>query len=122
METEIRICPECGREIRGRRDKKFCDDTCRNAYNNKNYTDQTPDMRNVNNILRRNRRIMEDLLPPEGKIKISGKTLRDKGFDLNYITQVHTTQNGSVYKYCYEYGYLALEGDFFLLVKKDKKQ
>jgi hypothetical protein len=79
-------------------------------------------MRNVNNILRRNRRIMEDLLPPEGKIKISGKILRDKGFDLNYITQVHTTQNGSVYRYCYEYGYLTLEGDFFLLVKKDKKQ
>ncbi len=64
---------------------------------------------------------MEELLPPEGKIKIAGKVLREKGFDVNYITQIHTTQTGSVYRYCYEFGYLPLEGDYFLLVKKEKK-
>jgi hypothetical protein len=121
MEAEIRHCPECGREIKGRRDKKFCDDTCRNTFNNKHYSDQTPEMRNINNALRKNRRIMEELLPPEGKIKIAGKVLREKGFDVNYITQIHTTQTGSVYRYCYEFGYLPLEGDYFLLVKKEKK-
>ena len=28
-------CPECGGNIIGREDKKFCSDYCRNAYNNK---------------------------------------------------------------------------------------
>ena len=28
-------CPECGDKLKGRADKKFCSDACRNAYNNK---------------------------------------------------------------------------------------
>ena len=31
MET----CLECGEKIIGRSDKKFCNDACRNSYNNK---------------------------------------------------------------------------------------
>jgi len=50
-------CAECGDEFIGRADKKFCSDQCRSAFNNKLNSDHSQFMRNVNNILRKNRRI-----------------------------------------------------------------
>ena len=32
---EEKMCPECGKPVFGRIDKKFCSDACRNAFNNK---------------------------------------------------------------------------------------
>lgn len=116
-----RRCLECERPVSGRRDKKFCDDQCRNNYYNRTNADVSDEFKSINLILKKNRRILEELLPPEGKIKVSGKTLSDRGFNPTYITHTYTTQNGSVYRYCYEFGYLGLEGDFFLIVKREGK-
>ena len=33
--SEKKQCLECGNELMGRIDKKFCSDGCRNAYHNK---------------------------------------------------------------------------------------
>jgi len=116
-----RACLECGAEIKGRRDKKFCDDQCRNSFNNKLNADGSPEMRMINNILKKNRKILEDVLQGEGKAKLSSKRLSDLGFNLNYLTHTYTTQTGSIYRYCYEYGYLPLENEFYLVVKNEKK-
>ena len=45
----MKTCLECGEKIVGREDKKFCSDSCRNAYNNKINKDSTNYMRNINN-------------------------------------------------------------------------
>ncbi len=58
----VKNCLACERPIKGRTDKKFCDDSCRNNYNNRLNSDATPLIRNINNILRKNRRILLDLL------------------------------------------------------------
>jgi len=116
-----RTCLECGTTLKGRRDKKFCDDQCRNAFNNKLNAEPSPEIRHINLILKKNRKILEDLLPPDGKTKVSGKRLRELGFDQTFITHTYTTQAGSVYRYCYEFGYLPLENDYFLVVKREKK-
>ena len=118
---EERVCLECGPTVKGRRDKKFCDDQCRNVFNNRLNSDPSPDIKHVNLILKKNRKILEDLLPPDGKTKVSGKKLHALGFDQTYITHTYTTLAGSVYRYCYEFGYLPLEGDYFLIVKREKK-
>jgi hypothetical protein len=110
-------CPECGEKIKGRADKKFCSDMCRNAYNNKLNSDTNNYVRNVNNILRKNRRILEELVPAE-MTRSSRSRLLGKGFDFNFYTGSHTTKKGDTYYYCYEYGYLMGENDFVLLVKK----
>lgn len=110
-------CLECGKPIFGRVDKKFCDDQCRNAHNNKKNSDANNLVRNVHYILRKNRRILEEL-NPTGKEKIHRNKLIDKGFDFTYLTSTYTTKVGAVYYFCYEYGYLALENDLLLLVKK----
>lgn len=120
-ENEERICLDCGKPINGRRDKKFCDDQCRNNYNNKQHGELPQEVKTINLILRKNRKILEDLLPPEGMTKIPSKILISKGFDLTYHTHLYTTKAGSVYHYCYEYGYLFIEGDYVLIVKREKK-
>ena len=116
MSTE-KICLECGEPIKGRADKKFCDDQCRSNYNNKMNSDVTAEMRNINNILRKNRRILESVVHDDGKGKISKTKLQEKGFNFKYFTQTHTTQKGATYKLCYDYGYLPIENDFIMVIK-----
>jgi hypothetical protein len=112
-------CLECGRPLAGRIDKKFCSDMCRNAYNNRLNSDSYNLIRNMNNQLRKNRRILEELCPEE-KAKCSKSVLAGKGFDFNLITSVRPTQKGSIYHFVYDYGYLELENDVYLIVK-DKR-
>ncbi|WMI69195.1 hypothetical protein [Mangrovimonas sp. YM274] len=112
-----KACPECGETIRGRVDKKFCSDACRNSYNNKANKDLRNIIRNTNNKLRKNYRILE-ALNPEQKSKASKGRLVEKGFDFNYITSIYTTKTGKVYYFVYDQGYLPLEGDYYALVKR----
>ena len=77
-------CPECGDKIIGRTDKKFCSDGCRNTYNNRMNKDQKNLMRNINNRLRKNWRILEQL-NPDHKTKKSRAQLIALGFDFNYL-------------------------------------
>lgn len=114
---EKRVCLECGESFNGRVDKKFCSDMCRNSHNNKLNSDGTNYVRNITNILRKNRRIMSDFLPGE-TAKISQQKLIDKGFNFNYHTSITTTKEGKNYIFCYEYGYLPIEGNYYLLVKR----
>jgi hypothetical protein len=118
---EKRVCPECGESISGRVDKKFCSDMCRNAYNNKHNSDSNNFVRNVNNALRRNRRILESSLVGE-KTTLPRQKLLDKGFNFNLHTSQHKTRNNDTYVFCYEYGYLPLENDFVLIVKRKGDQ
>lgn len=115
METQT--CPECGDKIIGRSDKKFCSDACRNAFNNKQNKNSTNYMRNVNNKLRKNFRILSEN-NPEGKTKISKIKLQNAGFDFDFITQIVTYKNGSQYFFVYDQGYKILDNDWFLIVKK----
>jgi hypothetical protein len=110
-------CEECGKAIFGRIDKRFCSDQCRNSFNNRLNSDITNYIRNVNNALRKNRRILAEL-NPEGKIRLSREKLIAKGFDFTCYTSTYTTKEGSQYFYCYEQGYLPIERGYYLLVVK----
>lgn len=114
----MKNCLECGEKIIGREDKKFCSDGCRNAYNNKQNKDTNNLMRNINNRLRKNYRILSEL-NPEDKSKTSRTKLISKGFDFEYFTSIYTTKTGNVYYFLYDQGYMALENDQFVLVKKE---
>jgi predicted nucleic acid-binding Zn ribbon protein len=116
-------CPECGESIKGRTDKKFCSDLCRNAHNNKQNRDTTNYMRTVNNVLRKNRRILSEKVDKGGgKANVHRDKLSEKGFNFTHITHTYKTKKGDTYYFCYEYGYLPLERDFFFLVKWDDKK
>ena len=110
-------CPECGEKIVGRTDKKFCSDYCRNAHNNKINKDNTNLVRNINNQLRKNFRILEELNPTD-KTRASKAKLQAKGFSFEYFTSIYTTKSGTIYYFVYDQGYLPLEGDYYALVKR----
>lgn len=112
-------CLDCGELVRGRSDKKFCNDQCRTNYNNKIKTDLPPLIKRINHILKQNRSILEKL-NPDGKAKILKAKLVQKGFNFTYHTHTFENQKGQVYFFCYEYGYLSLEQDWFLLVKREE--
>lgn len=120
----VRDCLACKKPIKGRTDKKFCNNTCRNNYNNRLNSDVTPLMRNINNILRRNRRILEELLIGRDKtaIVIDGKKLIEKGFHFDYFTERYTNDKSEEYCYCYDYGYRRLEGEKVMAVKDTRKR
>ena len=113
-----KTCLECSEKIVGREDKKFCSDGCRNAYNNKINKDSTNYMRNINNKLRKNYRILSNL-NLEGKSKTAKTKLLSKGFDFDFFTNILNTGTGNTYYFVYDQGYRLLDNDFYMLVKKE---
>ena len=113
-----RICLECNEIVKGRIDKKFCSDYCRNSYNNKVNKDSKNLIRNINNRLRKNYKILTEL-NVSGKTKVTRSKLYDKGFDFQFFTSIYKTKTGIMYFYIYDQGYLGLENDTFLLIKRE---
>lgn len=122
LKEKEKFCLSCGEPIKGRTDKKFCDDQCRSNYNNRLNSENSVQIRIVNNILKKNRKLLEAVGGVDGKGKISKQKLMEKGFNFKYFTQMHTTQKGSVYKLCYEYAYLLIENDFVFVVKWENEK
>ena len=112
-----RTCSECGDNIVGRIDKKFCCDACRNSFNNRVNKDSKNLIRNTNNRLRKNYRILEGLNPNK-KTKTSRAKLIEKGFDFNYFTSIYKTKIGTIYYFVYDQGYLPLVNEYYALVKR----
>ncbi len=108
-------CMECGDSFLGRSDKKFCSSQCRSQYNNRLNSDASNFMRNINNILRKNRRILADL-NPRGKAQVHRNDLIERGFKFSYFTNQYVTKSGNVYCFCYDHGYLERDNDYFTLV------
>jgi hypothetical protein len=112
-----KTCLECGDEFTGRSDKKFCTSDCRSSYNNRLNSDATNFMRNINNILRKNRRILAEL-NPDGKAKVHKDKLLDRGFKFSYFTNIYRTKQGKNYHFCYDQGYMDIDNGFLILVRR----
>ena len=121
QESAAKTCMACGKPVKGRSDKKFCDDYCRNVYNNDLKSDTNNYVRNINNALSRNRRILAGCLnTSEEMAKTTKDKLLHKGIQFKYHTHTYTNKKGNVYFFCYDYGWLALENDWYLVVKNNK--
>jgi hypothetical protein len=68
--------------------------------------------------LRKNHKILSEL-NTHGKTKIPRNKLYDKGFDFQLFTSIYKTKKGNTYYYIYDQGYLALENELFLLIKRE---
>lgn len=116
--TQKRKCLECGEPLVGRSDKKFCSDYCRNTFNNRLDVESKNLIRNTNNRLRKNYKVLTEL-NKTGKTKVTRLRLYDRNFDFNFFTSTYTTKVGKIYYYVYDQGYLELENDYFLLIRKN---
>ncbi len=101
-QPESVTCKQCGKELVGRRDKRFCDAYCRNTYNNLNKHEDEKFLQKLNSTLRKNRRILKTLCP-EGKAKVRKEVLDHMGFDYRYFTSMF--KSNSLYYLCYDYGF-----------------
>jgi hypothetical protein len=118
-ETQTAQCLNCDKTVKGRTDKKFCGDYCRNSYNNQLKAAKNNLVRNINNALGKNRRVLESFFKTEEEIAKTHKDkLLEKGFQFKYMTHTYTNKKGNVYFFCYDLGYMPLENDWYLLVKR----
>ena len=96
-------CLYCGKELKGRLDKKFCDAYCRNTYNNETKRPHEQFIREVNMITRRNRRILRHLCP-QGKAVVRKEVLDQLKYDYRFFSGIHRTRS-AIYYLCYDYGF-----------------
>ncbi len=118
---EDKRCLECGIEFFGRADKKFCTDSCRNSYNNRLNSKATSYVKEVNKTLKHNYSILKRL-NGNGKTRIHRDKLLKEGFDFEFFTNTYITKDEREYHFCYDQGYLVLEEDNILLVKRERER
>lgn len=112
-----KYCIDCGESLSGRADKKFCSDICRNSFNNKLNSDTNNYVRNINNVLRKNRRILGELNPND-KTTVHVDKLTEKGFMFSFYTHIYTTRKGDHYYFCYEHGYIQHSNNLVTIVTR----
>lgn len=121
IEVRKKVCKECGEPIAGRTDKRFCSDACRNLFHYHANNAPINYVRNVVNILKRNRRILSELNRGEdGKVKAHREKLLERGYNFLYHTNTYRTKAGNTYVFCFEHGYLELSENWFVLVRRDE--
>lgn len=98
-------CLECGKELLGRCDKKYCSDGCRNSYNNRVHREETEESRLINRILNNNRKILKGLIIA-GRKSYTLVELSEKGFNFRYSTSFEVKKNQKVVIHCYNYSYI----------------
>ena len=119
--VETKQCLQCGENILGRTDKRFCSDACRNIFHYNANSAPINYVRNVVNALKKNRRVLADLnTGPEGKTKVHREKLLERGYNFMYHTNVHRTKAGNTYIFCFEQGYLELSENWYMLVRRDE--
>ncbi|WP_072053958.1 DUF2116 family Zn-ribbon domain-containing protein [Flavihumibacter petaseus] len=112
MLTERKHCIWCDTPLKGRIDKKFCNDDCRGRYHNQRNSDDYHAMTAVNHVLSRNRRILASLLDPDAAaFTVHRELLLFRGFQFNYFTGAAPAPDDQVVYRCYEFSYRHLSAD-----------
>ncbi|HEX6334572.1 MAG TPA: hypothetical protein VFZ78_10120 [Flavisolibacter sp.] len=114
---EQKCCRLCGMKLRGRSDKIFCNDYCRNTFNNQRRKTTAPEIRAVNRILLRNRDLLEHFYLA-GTKRIRTSALYRAGFDPAYNTHQFTNAQGQRYTFIYDYGFVRAAGNSIVVVKE----
>jgi predicted nucleic acid-binding Zn ribbon protein len=119
MEKAKKVCQHCNTPVSGRADKRFCSDQCRAIAGNSRKMEDKGEvlMKQVNQILRRNRNILKQA-SPQGKTTLRREVLEQAGFQFSYFTTQFRTNRGNTYNFCYDYGYLLLPEEKVLIVKQ----
>lgn len=100
-------CRSCGAVLKGRRDKKFCDDHCRVRHHRLNRPQRL--VQRVDETLLTNRTLLRKVRSMgevADKAEATFEWLRRNGFDFNFHTHVACQDDGRTVVMCYEEGYV----------------
>jgi predicted nucleic acid-binding Zn ribbon protein len=113
-------CHACGQKIKGRLDKIFCNDHCRSHYHNHKNRDTVVIMQKTNRILRKNRQILDSAFQAN-LVDLEVDFLSKLGFNPEFHTQIHRTEQGRWYFFIYDLGFEITEnGRKMKLFKREK--
>lgn len=99
-------CLHCHEAIEGRSDKKFCTPYCKSAYHyQKNKMKSQTLFVQIDHQLKLNRRLLKRY-NKAGKTTVRKSLLLSEGFNPKYFTHYWKANNGSLYLFCYEYGFM----------------
>jgi hypothetical protein len=73
--SKDRKCLACEKTLRGRIDKKFCDDYCRNNYNNQQRAADGQYDKKIISILKKNKQVLSQFLKEEEMTQDYQRTL-----------------------------------------------
>lgn len=121
MNTHERTCISCSKTLKGRLDKRFCDDYCRNQFHNAIKSPENNLVRNVNNALTKNRRILKNTFkstPPPHQVHV--EDLMQEGYVFRYHT--HFLNEATQGYACYDYGVLLQPSGFCTIVQCEGNQ
>lgn len=101
-----RYCLECHQRIEGRKDKKFCSYYCKSSYHyKKNKEKEETLFEKIDTQLKKNRKILRQY-NKSGKSIVRKQVILDEGFNPRFFTHYYKTQNGNLYLFCYEFGFM----------------
>jgi hypothetical protein len=113
---------ECKRILKGRADKKFCDQKCKNThYNEFRRSRQPVHFRQINQILIHNREVLKELFERYPMKNLTKIQLAKEGFMIGYFTHKMIDGDEDVSYFCYDYGYRSISDDCFQLMKVNEK-
>jgi len=94
--------------LEGRVDKKYCSQYCKSAHQYaKNQSEENSLYKTIQNHLRLNRKILKKH-NRIGKTTIRKQALLEEGFNPKYFTHYWKNNNGQVYLFCFEFGFLSV--------------
>ena len=121
METIVRLCKFCEKVInprQGRKDRKFCDEVCKNRFHNSQNYIEEQEIKRIQRILVKNRRALKKMFARVDKDIIDRERLLREGFDFDYHTHFVTTKiKRNQFTFCFDYGYREVDKDVFKVVK-----
>lgn len=117
MKNQLKICQECSAPIRGRADKKFCDDQCRSVYHHKSLSIDNNEVRRINYQLRRNRKVLSEFLVNGKRTRVPLTSLVEAGFNFRYFTHESKSKDGKAITVCYDFGFIRKADGFCEVMK-----
>ena len=103
----MRACPNCNKEIKGRKNKVFCNPYCKSSYHYEKDKNKPPTrFKVVDEQLKHNRRLLARF-NQSGKATIRADKLLTEGFNPKFITNWWKNSKGDTYLFCYEQGFLS---------------
>jgi predicted nucleic acid-binding Zn ribbon protein len=124
--TAKMICEDCGKAVRGRNDKRFCDDTCRNNFNRRKKQAERipigPEALAIIRIIKRNYQLLKyKYLEDSKNIYHPLDALLEKGFNPDYFTSTKVEYE-ELYYFCFECGFRISEGRIHIIQRTTQIQ
>ena len=121
MDATERNCKQCGQPINlsvGRKDRLFCNEICKNRYHNEQIYEEQQEVKRIQLILKKNRRILKKMFTRKDRDLIAKERLLKEGYEFDYHTHFVISKTKQYpYTFCFDYGYRKVNEELFKVVK-----